>query len=92
VPKIAQALPEKATAAPAKPRKVLAFTYATGFYHSSIPVCARATQMLGDKTGAWKTVIRNDRFMSAAQPSYSGVRARRDHWPRVGRTFPAAPL
>jgi type 1 glutamine amidotransferase len=63
LPKVEQALPEKAPAAPAKPRKVLAFTYATGFYHSSIPVCARATQMLGDRTGAWKTVISNDKFM-----------------------------
>jgi hypothetical protein len=63
VSKIAQALPEKAAAAPARPRKLLAFTYAAGFRHTSIPVCARAVQMLGDKTGAWKTVISNDRFM-----------------------------
>ncbi len=61
--KITAALPEKAQATPAKPRKVLIFTLAKGFVHSSIPVGAKAIQMMGEKTGAYESVISNDRAM-----------------------------
>ena len=61
--KTAAALPEKAPAAPAKPRKVLVYTAATGFKHSSIPLGARTILLLGQKTGAWQTLVSNDRYM-----------------------------
>ncbi|MFI5378822.1 MAG: ThuA domain-containing protein [Tepidisphaerales bacterium] len=61
--KIVDALPAKATVPPARPRKVLCFTAAAGFYHTSIPFCARAIQLMGNKTGAWQAVISNDKFM-----------------------------
>jgi len=61
--KVAEAAPSKAQAAPARPRKVLCYTAATGFYHSSIPLGARAVAIMGRKTGAWETVISNDKFM-----------------------------
>lgn len=61
--KVAEAAPAKAQAAPARPRKVLCYTAATGFYHSSIPLGARAVAIIGRKTGAWETVITNDKFM-----------------------------
>lgn len=60
---IEKALPESAQAKPAKPRKVLAFTLATGFVHSSIPVAAKAFEMMGQKTGAYETVISSDPSM-----------------------------
>src|SRR5437868_13215688 len=58
--KIEAALPDKAPAKPQKPRKVLVFTLAKGFVHSSIPVGAKAIEMLGKKTGAYDSVISND--------------------------------
>ena len=61
--KIEAALPEKAPAKPARPRKVLVFTLATGYVHESIPTGARAIAMLGKKTGAYDTVISRDPAM-----------------------------
>jgi hypothetical protein len=61
--KISKAAPEKATAAPAQKRKVLAFTKALGFKHGSIPVCAKMVEVLGSKTGAWETVTSDDMAM-----------------------------
>ncbi len=58
--KIEAALPEKAPATPKKPRKVLVFTKATGFVHSSIPVAAKTFELMGKKTGAYETVITDD--------------------------------
>jgi type 1 glutamine amidotransferase len=58
--RIRAALPEKATAKPAKPRKLLVFTQAVGFVHSSIPVAARAVQLMGEKTGAYEATITDD--------------------------------
>ncbi len=63
VKKIEKALPESAPAKPAKPRKVLVFTLATGFVHDSIPVAAKAFEMMGQKTGAYSTVISSDPSM-----------------------------
>ena len=51
------ALPESATAAPKQPRLVLVLAKAAGFVHSSIPLAARTIEALGQKTGAWTTVI-----------------------------------
>ena len=51
------ALPESAPAPPKQPRTVLVLAKAAGFVHSSIPLAARTIEALGQKTGAWNTVI-----------------------------------
>jgi type 1 glutamine amidotransferase len=51
------ALPDSAPAAPKRPRRVLVLARAAGFVHSSIPLAARTIEALGQKTGAWTTVI-----------------------------------
>jgi len=54
------ALPDKAPARPAKPRKVLVLAKAAGFVHSSIPLAAATVDALGNKTGAWSTTVSYD--------------------------------
>jgi type 1 glutamine amidotransferase len=54
------ALPDKAPATPARPRKVLVLAKAAGFVHSSIPLAAKTIEALGTKTGAWSTTITYD--------------------------------
>lgn len=54
------ALPEAAPATPKQPRKVLVLATAAGFVHASIPLAARTVEALGQKTGAWNTVISYD--------------------------------
>jgi type 1 glutamine amidotransferase len=51
------ALPDRAPATPKQPRRVLVFGRAAGFVHASIPLTARTIEALGQKTGAWTTVI-----------------------------------
>ena len=51
------ALPESAPAAPKRPRRVLVLAKAAGFVHSSIPLATRTIEALGQRTGAWTTVI-----------------------------------
>ena len=51
------ALPDSAPATPKQPRTVLVLARAAGFVHSSIPLAARTIEALGQKTGAWTTVI-----------------------------------
>jgi type 1 glutamine amidotransferase len=58
--RIEKALPEKATATPAKPRKILVFWLCKGYFHESIPVINKAIEMMGRKTGAFETVTSND--------------------------------
>ena len=60
VRKIASAVPKKATARPAQPRKLLAFTLAIGYYHQSIPYGAKAIELMGEKTGAFQTTVSDD--------------------------------
>src|SRR5438874_2647898 len=60
IKKIEAALPEKAPAKPAQKRKLLAFTLASGYVHGSIPIAAKAFEMMGEKTGAYETVITSD--------------------------------
>ena len=55
--KVAAALGDKPVAPPAQPRKIIIFTMTKGFRHSSIPLAAKTMEMMGEKTGAWKTVI-----------------------------------
>jgi len=57
------AAPAKPTAQPAKARKVLVCTEALGFPHDSIPIGAKAIEIMGKKSGAWETVISNDRYI-----------------------------
>lgn len=54
------ALPAKAFAAPAKPRKVLVLAKARGFVHSCIPLAAKTIEEMGKKTGAWTTDVSYD--------------------------------
>jgi len=54
------ALPADAPATPKQPRKVLVLARAAGFVHSSIPLAARTIEAMGQKTGAWDTVITYD--------------------------------
>jgi type 1 glutamine amidotransferase len=60
VDKMMAALPDKAIAKPAKPRKVLVLGRASGFVHSSIPLAARMMDEMGKKTGAWTATISYD--------------------------------
>jgi len=51
--RMAKALPDAAPAKPAQSRKVLVYTRASGFVHSSIPLGAKTYEALGKKTGAF---------------------------------------
>ena len=53
-------MPEKAAVEPLKPRKMLIFTLCKGFRHSSIECCAQALELMGEKTGAFETVVSGD--------------------------------
>jgi uncharacterized protein len=54
------ALPDAAPAEPTQPRRVLVLAKSQGFVHSMIPLGARTVEALGQKTGAWTTVISYD--------------------------------
>jgi len=55
--KIQDALPAKATAQPAKPRKILLFGRCEGFNHvGGILAGNAAFRLMGEKTGAWSSV------------------------------------
>jgi len=58
--KIQQALPAAARVQPAKQRKLLVFTLCRGFVHGSVPDGAVAFKLMGEKTGAFSTVISDD--------------------------------
>ena len=60
VDKMMAALPAKAVAKPAKPRKVLVLASTRGFVHSSIPLAARMMEEMGKKTGAWTATVTYD--------------------------------
>jgi len=61
--KIEAAAPDKATAKPAKPRKILVFWLCKGYYHESIPVANKAIEIMGKKTGAYDVVFSDDMNM-----------------------------
>jgi type 1 glutamine amidotransferase len=69
------ALPDAAPATPKQPRKVLVLAKAAGFVHASIPLAARTIEALGQKTGAWTTVITyNPADITAANlEQYDGI-------------------
>lgn len=54
------ALPDKAPAKPAQPRKILVLGKASGFVHSSIPLAAKMVDAMGNTTKAWTTTITYD--------------------------------
>lgn len=58
--RIDKALPSEAPVTPKSPRKVLVYTRAAGFVHSSIPYGAYAVEQLGIKTGAFESVVSNN--------------------------------
>jgi len=60
IKKVEAALPAQATVKPAQPRKLLILTYTKGARHASIPLAAKALELLGKKTGAWETTVTND--------------------------------
>lgn len=51
------ALPATAPATPKQPRRVLVLGRATGFVHGTIPLATRTVEALGQRTGAWGSVI-----------------------------------
>jgi len=60
VKKVEAALPDAARVKPAKPRKVLIFNLCRGFRHGSIPIGAKAFELMGKKTGAYESVSTDD--------------------------------
>ena len=58
--KMQQDLPADAPAKPKKERKVLVYGLANGFVHSSIPLGQATIAALGEKVGAYKSVVSND--------------------------------
>jgi len=64
--KIAAAMPDRAPAEPARTRRLLVFSRCEGFKHGAIPTCATAIRIMGEKTGAFETVITDE--MAAFDP------------------------
>jgi type 1 glutamine amidotransferase len=60
VKKVEAALPEKAPAAPSKPRKILVMTRCEGYVHKAIPLGVKAVELMGEKTGAYTIVETKD--------------------------------
>src|SRR5690242_2091914 len=46
--------------APASPKKVLVFSMTVGFHHSSIPTAHKVLTEIGEKSGAFTTVVSDD--------------------------------
>jgi type 1 glutamine amidotransferase len=58
--KIEAAAPAKAPAVPAKPHKLLVFSFTNGYVHTAIPYGAKALEVMGAKTGAYEVVHSTD--------------------------------
>ncbi|MCX5684463.1 MAG: ThuA domain-containing protein, partial [Planctomycetota bacterium] len=56
VAKATEAMPTAAIVKPAKARKLLIFSLTKGFPHDSVPLGAKAFEIMGAKTGAWTSV------------------------------------
>jgi len=66
--KIEQAIPAKAPARPAKPRKLLIFDLNVGYGgHPSAAHASLAFTLMGQKTGAFETVVSRDPAVFAAE-------------------------
>jgi hypothetical protein len=68
IAKIEQAAPEKASVKPKNKRLLLVFNRCEGFKHSSIPYCANALRIIGEKTGAFEVFESND--MNIFEPEF----------------------
>jgi type 1 glutamine amidotransferase/HEAT repeat protein len=62
IAKIKAAMPDKAVAKPAQPRKMLIFWRCEGFFHTSIPVANEALKIMGEKTGAFQVTAVTDDY------------------------------
>jgi hypothetical protein len=62
IAKITAAMPDKAVAKPAQPRKMLVFWRCEGFFHTSIPVANEALKIMGEKTGAFQVTAVTDDY------------------------------
>ena len=60
--RIKEAMPSKAVAKPAKPRKMLVFWRCEGFYHQVIPVANEALKIMGEQTGAFAVTAVTDDY------------------------------
>ncbi len=58
--RVEAAVPAQARATPASPRKLLVFTLCKGPVHSSIPLGAKAIELIGAKTGAYTATLSDD--------------------------------
>ena len=67
IDKVAAALPEKAPAVPKSKHKILVYSKTQTFRHDSIPIGAKAIEMMGDKTGAYTTLHTEDESMFAPE-------------------------
>ena len=67
--------PQKAPATPAKARKVLAFSLATGYKHWCIPHTEAVVRVIGETSGAFETVATTDieQFRPEALAQYDAV-------------------
>ncbi len=66
--RIEAAIPTKAFASPRKPRRLLIFELNVGYGgHGSIPTASMAFKLMGQRTGAFETVIRRDPAMFAPE-------------------------
>jgi len=65
IQKMTAAMPDAPCVKPAKARQLLVFTLTKGFPHDSVPVAAKAFEIMGEKTGAWTTVVSDDVQMFA---------------------------
>ena len=73
--KIEAALPDAAPVKPDDPRKILVFDLTEGFVHDCIPVCNKAIELLGTKTGAYTATVSHDMgvFTTANLAQYDAV-------------------
>jgi type 1 glutamine amidotransferase len=62
IAKIKAAVPDKAVAQPAQPRKMLIFWRCEGFFHTVIPVANEALKIMGEKTGAFQVTAVTDDY------------------------------
>ena len=70
--KIREAMPSQPTVKPSKVRKVLIYSHASGFKHSSIPTGAKALRIMSEKTGAFEATftIKTDEFTKEGLAKY----------------------
>ncbi len=62
IAKIKAAMPDKAVAKPAQPRKMLIFWKCETFFHTVIPVANEALKIMGEKTGAFQVTAVTDDY------------------------------